>query len=168
MKDIKKLLLIIAAVILAVVVVVWLFVGGTKHIEDTNGDDNYALQTITDKDIIDKDMDSVGSFKKSKVAGSSMEFSSEKFTGVYEILFDNFVGSSDFVIKLTNYEIHGGNFKMVVVHNDKIVATLEPGMYVDYCLDNVTGTVSLRIAGESASFKFFMDESEYNSHAHSD
>ena len=168
MKDIKKLLLIVAAVILAVVVVVWLIVGGTKHIDDTNGADNYTLQTITDKDIIDMDMGSAGSFKRSKVVGSSMEFSSEKFTGVDEILFDNFVGTSDFVINLTNYEIHGGNFKMVVVHNDKIVATLEPGMFVDYRLENVTGTVSLRIAGESASFKFFMDESEYNNHDHSD
>ena len=95
-----------------------------------------------------------------------MEFSAEKFTGVYEILYDNFVLPSDFEINLTAYEIRGGNFKLVVVHDDKIVATLDPDTFVEYRLEDVTGTVSLKIAGESASFSFCMSEMEYDYHAH--
>lgn len=164
----KKILIIAAAVVLVAVVAVWFILGGTEHIEDTNGPDNYALQTITDENIIKMDVGAIGGPKISRnvLQGSNVEFSSEKFTGVYEVLYDNFIGKSDFVLDMTGFEVKGGNFKMVVVHDDKIVATLEPGMFVDYRLEDVTGTVSLRIAGESASFTFNMSEMEYDHHAH--
>ena len=64
--------------------------------------------------------------------------------------------------------IQEGNFEMVVVYDDKIVARLESDMFVDYCLENVKGTMSLRIAGESASFSFYMTEHEFDSHSHAD
>lgn len=158
--------------VLAVAVLVvggWmLLTSDLEHIEDTNGPDNYALTTITDEDIVKMDMGALGGPTRSKdiIGGDVYEFSAEKFTGVYEILYDNFVGPSDFDINLTNYEIRGGNFRLVVVHNDKVVADLEPGMFSDYRLEDVTGTVSLRIVGESASFKFYIDEFDYDLHSH--
>jgi uncharacterized protein (AIM24 family) len=109
-----------------------------------------------------------GGASKSIIGGDVYEFSAEKFTGVYEILYDNYFGPSDFELNLTNYEIRGGNFRLVVVHNDEIVAELEPDMFVDYLLEDVTGTVSLRIAGESASFKFYIDDIDYEMHSHND
>ena len=164
----KKALTLAAAVILVVVVSVWLILGGTDHIEDTNGADNYALQTITDENIINMDVGSIGGPEISKniLQGSNVEFSAEKLTGVYEVLYDNFVLPSDFEVNLSAFAVNEGNFKMVVVHDDKIVATLEPDLFVDYLLEDVTGTVSLRIAGESASFTFNMSEMDYDHHAH--
>ena len=164
----KKTLILVAAAVFVVVVGAWLILGGTEHIEDTNGADNYALQTITDENIIEMDMGAIGGPKISKniLQGSNVEFSAEKFTGVYEVFYDNFIGKSDFEVNLSGFEVKEGNFKMVVVHDDKIVATLEPDLFVEYRLEDVTGTVSLRIAGESASFIFNMSQMDYDHHAH--
>lgn len=107
----------------------WSFLtGNPEHIEDTNGPDNYALTTITDENIVNMDVGALGGPIKSKdiIGGDVFAFSAEEFTGVYEILYDNFIGPSDFDLNLTNYEITGGNFRLVVVHNDEIVAELEP------------------------------------------
>lgn len=164
----KKVLTIVGAIVFAVVVGAWFIFGGIDHIEDTNGADNFALQEITDENIINEDIGSIGGPKisRSMLTGATVEFSAEKFTGVYEILYDNYVLPSDFYLDLTAYEIYGGNFKLVVVHNDEIVAVLEPDLFVDYLLEDVTGTVSLKIAGESASFSFSMSQMDYDSHSH--
>lgn len=166
--NLKKALAGIGAIILIAVAVVWFMRNGIDHIEDTNGADDFTLQQITDENIIKDDLGAVGGPKISThtLTGDTVEFSAKKFTGVYEILYDNYIMPSDFQLDLTNYEISGGNFKLVVVHNDEIVATLEPDLFVSYCLEDVKGTVSLRIAGESASFSFCMSEMDYDSHAH--
>lgn len=164
----KKTLTLIGVVIFIVVVGAWFILGGTDHIEDTNGADDRSLQQITDEDIIDQGMGSVGGPKISRsiLTGDTVEFSAEKFTGVHEILYDNYILPSDFEVDLSGFVVTGGNFKMVVIHDDKIVATLEPDLFVNYRLEDVTGTVSLRIAGESAAFSFSMSEMEYDEHSH--
>ncbi|MBQ8830137.1 MAG: hypothetical protein IJ017_00880 [Oscillospiraceae bacterium] len=166
----KKTLTMIGAIIFVVVVGAWIILGGTDHIEDTNGSENFSLQTITNQDIVGMSTGSIGgpTISRSTLTGDTVEFSAEKFTGVYEILYDNFIGKSDFVVDLTAYEIYGGNFELVVVHNDEIVAVLEPGLFVNYRLEDITGYVSLRIAGESASFSFSMTELEYDYHSHAE
>lgn len=166
----KKVLTIIGALAFVLVAGIWILLGGTDHIEDTNGPQDFSLQTITDRNIIDRSTGSIGGphISRSILTGSTVEFSAEKFTGVYEILYDNYIGPSDFEVNLTAYEIYGGNFKLVVVHNDEIVAVLEPDLFVNYRLEDITGYISLRIAGESASFRFDMTEYEYNRHSHSE
>ena len=166
----KKNLTLVCVVVFAAVVGAWLILGGTDHIEDTNGPEDFSLQTITDQQIIDRSIGSVGgpTISRSVLTGDAVEFSAEKFTGVYEILYDNFIGKSDFDLSLLNYEIRGGNFKIVVVHEDKIVATLEPDMFVDYRLEDISGYVSLRIVGESAAFTFAISEFDYDLHSHAD
>ena len=166
----KNILTAVGALVFVVVVGAWLLFGGTDHIADTNGPDDFSLQTITDQNIIDRSTGSIGgpSISGSLLTGDTVEFSAEKFTGVYEILYDNYIAPSDFEVNLTNYHIHGGNFKLAVVHNEKIVAVLEPGLFVDYRLEDITGYISLRIAGESASFTFSMSEYEYDRHAHAE
>lgn len=159
------------AILIAVVVIgvcLWAFLtNDLKHIEDTNGADNYALTTITDEHIIGMDIGAMGLTKsKDILSGNAFEFHSDKFTGVEEILYDNFIGKSDFVLDLNNFHVTGGNFRMVIVHNDKIVAELTPDLFVEYRLEDITGTVSLRIAGESAAFSFYISEMDYDSHSH--
>jgi hypothetical protein len=173
-KKRKELLIGIAVVLMVSVAVVWMLVDGIDHIEDTNGADDFSLQTITDENIIRMDTGSRGSGIKTDFSGdiggihisSGIESSSKKFTGVEEILYDNFILPSDFEVNLTSFTVRGGNFKMVVVHDDKIIAELKPGEDVYYRLDNVKGTVSLRIAGESASYSFYMNETDYDFHDH--
>ena len=169
-ETVKKNLTLAGVVVFLVVFVTMMIFGGIDHIEDTNGPEDFSLQTITDQQIVDLSIGSVGgpNIGRNSLLGSTVEFYSDKFTGVYEILYDNFILPSDFVLSLYNFEIRGGNFKLVIVHDDKIVAELEPGMTVDYRLENVTGAVSLRIVGESASFRFDMTEFDYDFHSHAD
>lgn len=169
MSGIKNLLLLLVAIALVVVGLFWIFGdGGPEHIADTNGPEDFSLTTITDANIVNRDMGSIGgpTISKSILSGDGYEFSAKKFTGVYEILYDNFIGKSDFVLDLTNFVVTEGNFRMVVVHNDQIVAELTPDTFIEYRLEDISGTVALRIAGESAAFSFFMTGIDYNSHAH--
>lgn len=166
-KKIKDILWGLMAVALVVVCGVWFLGDDLEHIRDTNGPDDDSLTTITDENIINMDIGAMGLEKTTGIlSGNSIEFHSDKFTGVEEILYTNYWGKSDFDLSLTNLVVTGGNFKMVVVHNDEIVAVLEPDLFVDYRLEDIVGTVSLRIAGESAAFRFSISLSEYDEFAH--
>ena len=94
------------------------------------------------------------------------EISSEKFTGVYEVLYTNLLGKSDFVLKLYDFKVNSGNFKMVVVHDGEIVETITEENYEEFILEDINGTVSLVIAGESADFSFEMTSFDYDSFDH--
>ena len=168
MQQIKKILPGIAAVLLIVAGCIWMFGDGApSQITDTNGPDDFTLTTITDENIINRDIGSIGGPTISQgLIGDGYTFSAKEFSGVYEILYDNFIGKSDFQLDITNFVVTGGNFRMVVVHDDQIVAELTPDMFVEYRLEDIKGTVSLRIAGESASFSFFMANIDYNAHSH--
>ena len=165
----KKTLTLIAIAVFVVVVGVWLILGTPDHIEDTNGPDDFSLQTITDENIINLDLGARGgpTVTHHSLLSGTVEFSAKKYTGVTEIFYDNMLLESDFWVDLSGFEVYEGNFKMVVVHDDEIVAVLEPGAIVECHLENVKGYVSLRIAGESASFSFTMSEFDFDSHASS-
>ena len=138
---------------------------GSAKIEDTNGPDNFALHTITDQNILLRDLRSAGSgIKTSGLLSKTVEFSSKDFSGVVEILWTDMI-AGDFVLDLLEYEVTGGNFRMVVIHEDKIIADIEPGT-TQILLEDVKGHISLRIAGESAAYRFTMSEVEYNTFAH--
>ena len=92
----KNVLWKVFAVAMVIIGVVWFLLDDTEPIEDTNGPDNFALQVITDQNIIKQDMGMVGGIKIYKdIIGSGITFSSKGFTGVYEVLYDNYVLPSD-------------------------------------------------------------------------
>lgn len=157
-KKLKDIAIIILAVAFIAVACIWIFSGGMEHIEDTNGPNNYALATITDENIINQDIGSLNFNMETSLLNDGITFSSEKFTGVYEIFLTNYIVPSDLLIQLSNYQITAGNFKMVIVHNDEIIYTFEPGLFPECYLQGLTGTVSLRVAGESAAFTFYMSK----------
>lgn len=102
-------------IVLIVVAVIWFLGDDLEHIEDTNGADNYALQEITDENLI---------------------------TNRWEI-------TVDFAA------VEEGNFRMVLVVDDEIVHEFALNELTQtYVLEDVSGYVALRIAGESANFTF--------------
>jgi len=144
---------------------------GSAKIEDTNGPDNYALTTITDENIINRDMGALNpvTVKKSGLTignlsvDSFVQLYSENFTGVYELFYQNLLGKSDFVLNMDHLTVDKGNFKMVVLIDDEIVATIEPSdQPIEFRLEDINGYVSVRIAGESASYSFAMPKHEYD------
>ncbi len=165
-KTIKNKLFVALVLVAVIIAGVMLLNSDLEHIEDTNGAKNYELQTITDENIINKDIGALGVTTKKNSLTNMTEISSNKFTGVHEVLYINLIGKSDFVLNIYDFKVNSGNFKMVVVHNDEIVKTLTPENSDEFILNDISGTVSLVIAGESADFSFEMTSLDYNSFDH--
>ena len=128
-----------------------------EHIEDTNGPDNYRLQQITDYDIIEREMGSLNLTIKDQVLSSLPLVTSKKFTGVADVYTTNVWGNR-LDITLYTTEVKSGNLKIVLIHNDEIVHEFRLNELTEtYTLQNPDGFVALRVAGESAEFKFSYD-----------
>lgn len=153
MEKIKKILMFVAVVVFAVVAVFWFMDSDIKHIEDTNGEDNYKLQTISDSEIINMSVGAKGLKKSTGSISNTTTYSSNKFTGVEQIYMTNIVANRmEFTVN--HARVDSGNFKMVLVVNDKIVHEFKLNELTQtYVLEDVKGTVSLMIAGESADFQ---------------
>lgn len=152
MRNLKKLISFIVVVVFLVVFAIWMFSSDLEHIEDTNGA-TFQLQQITDSNIINMDIGALN-VSKTKTPLSETEYSSDKFTGVYDIFTTDIVGNR-FDVTLFNTVVNSGNFKVVLIHNDEIVHEFKLNELMQtYTLENPHGAVSLRIAGESADFEF--------------
>lgn len=150
----KKILIGIGAIVLIVVAVVWFMQSDLEHIEDTNGADNYNLQTITDSNIINRDIGAMGLKISNSTVTNTTSYSSEKFTGVEEIYGENIVANR-MEFNINHASVTEGNFKIVLLVDDEIVHEFKLNELMQtYVLENPSGYVSLRIAGESANFMF--------------
>lgn len=150
----KKILTGIGALVLIVVSAVWFMQTDLEHIEDTNGDDNYNLQTITDSNIINRDIGAMGLKISNSTITNTTSYSSEKFTGVEEIYGENIVANR-MEFNINHASVTEGNFKIVLLVDDEIVHEFKLNELMQtYVLENPSGYVSLRIAGESANFMF--------------
>jgi len=150
MKKIVSLLLIVLVIVFAC------GCGGVK-IEDENGADNFELATITKDNIIKMDLGASSYGENTSGSSSYTKFSGDDFSGVAEIYNESY-SKSDIIIDLIDYEIKGGNFKLVAVCDDEIIHEFVPTDKADVVtLEDVSGNLSLRIAGESAEFTFMID-----------
>ena len=157
MEKIKKVILGIGVVAFIAVFAIWMFGTDLEHIEDTNGPDNYELQQITDYNIIKMDTGALNLVEAHELFNNLPTLRSDKYTGVSEIYTTNIRGNR-FDITLYNLSVKSGNFKVVLLHNDEIVHEFRLNeLSESYSLKNPRGNVSLRIAGESADFKFSYD-----------
>ena len=162
----KNLFLKIAALVLVIVCAVWMFADGVEHIEDTNGADNYALTTITDQDILERKMGSTGMGRSATILNDTVKFSSPKFTGVYEVMWTDVLYTNGLSLEIIDFEVNGGNFRMLFVNDGKIIAEVVPNGTTTVDLGKVEGNVTLVIAGESADFSFRLYEHVYDSWVH--
>lgn len=154
-----------AAVVFVIVFAVTMFSSDLEHIEDTNGPDDISLTVITDQDIIDRTMGCLNFGRTTDSLTGKVTFDSKKFTGVKEIMWTNIMFSTGVTLDLMDYGVNAGNFKMAVINNGEIIRVIEPGeITVD--LGEITGDVSLVVAGESADFRFSLFRSDYDSYAH--
>lgn len=154
-EKLKKILWTALAIGVVIAVAITLLFNDLEHIEDTNGTDNYKLQQITNEDIIDFDMGSIGgpNIKESLISDMQVYYSN-KFTGVAEISYEEVIANR-YEVSLYNTTVEKGNFKIVLVENDEIVHEFELNETMQsFVLEDVSGYVALRIAGESADFSF--------------
>ena len=132
---------------------------GTEY-EDTNGEENYTLQTITDEDIIKLSTGASGlSYEEQNLGGlHSSEYSSKNFNGVEQIYLTNFIGKSDVEVYIGHMNVESGNFKLVVINNDEIIQEIPLDSFNEsfYFLD-LEGNFSVHVAGECAKFDFHIE-----------
>ena len=147
MKNIKNKLFVPVILIAVIIAGIMLFNTDLEHIEDTNGADNFELQTITDEDIAKIEMGSLNVGVSTNNITNMTEISSSKFTGVYEVLYTNLIGKSDFLLNIYDFQINSGNFKMVVVHDGEIVHTITPENAEEFLLEDIkrNGTYFIQI-----------------------
>ncbi len=149
----KKIMAIIGAIVMVAVAAIWFLNSNLEHIEDTNGIDNFSLQTITDANIINRDIGAMGLKTSTDSISNTTTYSSNKFTGVEEIYGTNIWGNR-FEITVNHARVDSGNFKIVLLENYNIVHEFTLNELTQtFVLDNPDGYISLRIAGESADFK---------------
>ena len=132
---------------------------GTTY-EDTNGADNFELQTITDENIIHLETGASGLAYKESNLGLllSSEYFSKNFNGVEQIYLTNFVGASDIYVYIGHMNVESGNFRLVVINDDKIIHEFDLDTFgEEFLFEDLTGTFSIHVAGESAKFDFYID-----------
>lgn len=149
-------------VFLLVVAVVLIELGGNMggvYYEDTNGDDNFALQTISDEDILKGKTEADGLSGNVNSSTGEESYLSNSFSGV-AMLFSQEGNGEDVEFTIEYLTVEKGNFKMAVVVNEKIVHEFNLNeRNQSYTVENSQGDVSLVVAGESAKcdFKFNVD-----------
>ena len=118
--------------------------------EDTNGDADFSLQTLTDQDIIQGT-----SF--TKVMSSTLKnhnktvCKARTMSGVEKLWEERLENETLDII--VSCEITKGNAQLVLVIDDKIVHTFAVNeVYQRFTLANVTGKVYLKLAGENAGY----------------
>ena len=166
-------LLLIGALVFAAAVLFLLFRPG-QQIEDVNGSDDCSLATLTEADILADKRSFTGLSKSTgriSLPGGweindGVKLSSDAFSGVADLLWADYILPSDFYLELSRFQVEGGNFRMVVVNNDEIIAEIQPGEDQIIRIDDITGPTSLRIAGESAAFTIVIPSIDYDSFEH--
>jgi len=149
----------LVCLLLAVVVSFSLAACG-KEYEDTNGPDDYTLQTITDENIINLDTGASGlSYKETNLGGlHSSEYYSKNFNGVERIYQNNYLGKSDVFVYIGTMSVTSGNFKLAVVLDDEIIQEIPVDTFnEEFFFEDINGDFSIMVAGESAEFEFYID-----------
>lgn len=118
--------------------------------EDTNGEDDFSLQTITDEDII-KGVNTSQFFTSTSSSDGTTTCKAKTMSGVVE-LYEGKRENEGIKIDVSS-EITKGNARLVLVFNDEIVHDFDlNGKDQSFVMENVTGKFSLRIAGESTGY----------------
>lgn len=151
-KKLKGIIYSLLSVCLIILVVLWFYDPKFEHIEDTNGIDNYSLNTLTDKNIVKLNSGTLYETNNDNAINDS-KLSFIKFSGVMEIYGEDHTNES-LQIDLKNLKIDEGNFQAALLVDNKIIHKFDSNdLNQSFKVDNISGYVTLRIAGESAKFE---------------
>lgn len=120
------------------------------QITDTNGPDNYSLETISDSDIINNACKNTGLNKGKNEAEKTVTYNSNRFSGTEKLSTGKF-GRKCHKIDIASFNVKSGNARLVVVENDKIVYEFLPNVGAQSFVSGGNG-IDIVLAGESADF----------------
>lgn len=128
--------------------------------EDTNGENNFKLQSISNENIIHLQTGASGlSYKETNIGGlHSSEYYSKNFNGVEQIFLNDYIMKSDVHVYIGHMSVESGNFKLVAINNDKIIHEFDLDTFnEDFYFEDIKGPFSIHVAGECAKFEFYID-----------
>lgn len=143
-----KKLRIIALMLLCVLVAMSLVACDFGHIKDTNGDEDFTLETITDEDILKGETKYVAFGSKNLTVGDVHSVTVKKFSGVWQVAQLELQGYGRAVASM-DMSVVKGNCRVVLICNDKIVHDFNINGQDTYTV-NTAGKYYIKLAGESA------------------
>lgn len=122
------------------------------HIEDTNGPDNYTVETFTDQDILDgsNSIITVGSFHSHTHINDNLKgsYKVSKLSGILEVYeYDSDASTLNFNI---SFKCEEGNAMVVIVSNNNIIKKIEANQDINFEVSNNYKHYTILIVGESA------------------
>jgi hypothetical protein len=126
-----------------------LILTGCNQIEDSNGNDDYTIQTISNEDIIKKSSYSALGFVETNINGKYTK-KANKFSGVYKVL--SVEANNEKLSISMESSVTAGNFRIVLIKGDEIIDDFELNTTDTITIDNANGTYIVKIVGESAKF----------------
>ena len=141
--KIKILLPVLAILLLIAMVAIW-FLG--NHLPGLGGAENPTPRGITPEALnLDVHKDNIA---------NTETYRSDDFTGSYEV-FSRELADDRFELVINEARLDAGELKMELCLDGEVVHTFVSNRLTQkFLLENVTGTVSLRITGQSADFQF--------------
>ena len=143
----KKLRVISLILICALTLVT--LVACFDHIEDTNGEEDFSLVTITDEDFIQYSHSLVSNNSVRTEIGNRTKLKIGKISGIDIIEEFSVFGSGSVTISM-NMSVTSGNCRLVLVHNEQIVYDFNINGE-DSFVATERGHYYLKIGGESAT-----------------
>ena len=123
------------------------------HLEDSNGENDYSVVSITDEDILSfgHSYISVGSFTLRKKTGDLIEgtFKVQKLSGILQI--DEFKYNSQYFTFSYDFTCTKGNAMLAIVSNGEIVKKIEANTNSSFKLNNNKKYYTTYLVGESAN-----------------
>ena len=172
-EKITNVLWIILAIAIIGYFVFSMITNPVEHVEDSNGENDTSIATIKEEEIIDylsRGSLGMGVTKKDvKIAGwqlGGVKFHSKKFSGVEPLLRTDIIYTGGFDLNIYDYKIDGGNFRLYVLNEGKIIDVLEPTEDFKHHYEDIKGEFTVVAVGECANFEFKMTTSEYDEYYH--
>ena len=125
------------------------FLTGCGHIEDTNGQDDFSLETISEDDII-SNSSSASTVSFTKTVGNKTEVSIKKFSGVKSI-YKKYSADGEYTFDF-DVKCNSGNLAVFLVYDDEIVKIIPVNETSSFSY-SFEGTFEVKIAGESANLE---------------
>ena len=70
----------------------------------------------------------------------------------------NFIGKSDIHVYIVHLNVESGNFRLVVINDDKIIKDIPLDAFGEtFYFEDLKGTFAIRVAGESAKCDFHIE-----------
>lgn len=151
MKKLICILLAVAALVAIVTFITLFFTGFTApSYQDTNGETDFSLQSITDQDILEG-TNTIKILSSKLTKNNQTVCKAKTLSGVDELIKVRM--QNEPLDLAVSCEIIKGNARLVLIVDDEIIhefALNEADQH--FTLENVTGTVRLKMAGENCGY----------------